>query len=227
MNPFKEGSRLCAHIVITTKNLEKFEDFNRATRLLTGVTTAYDDLIRFFELANRLGDIANDPDEYGPQIRRKSAISDREFLNSTLHDWLLRDDLPFPWKPTGSDILYLHRAEFSSPGIIELIGKLNPLEQIRLYIQERHERKISREKARVEIAHDYLDLLQKTTLMLRDAGVKQADIRRILERRIIQPLTALDDLKSSDIVENFSVIEVIPAESLPEFFREKKKKRLD
>ena len=219
MNPFREGSHLCAHIVIKTKDLERFEDFNRATRLLAGVLTAYDDLIRFFELANRLSSATM---EDGP-IWRRAEISDREFLNSTLHDWLLRDDLPFPWKPTGSDILYLHRAEFSSPGIIELIGKLNPLEQIRLYIQERHERKIAKDKARVEIAHDYLELLQKTTLMLRDAGVKQADIRRILERRIMQPLKALDDLKSSDIVEEFSVIEVIPQERLPNYHRDKKK----
>ncbi|WP_298510131.1 hypothetical protein [uncultured Kordia sp.] len=61
-----------------------------------------------------------------------------------------------------ADRLFLNRVSISSPGFWEFLGKLNVFEQLRLYLNERHERKKDRdyrnrnEQKKSELSNEYM-----------------------------------------------------------------------
>jgi hypothetical protein len=100
-----------------------------------------------------------------------------------------------------SDRLVLSGARFSSAGFWEVIGSLNPLEQIRKFLNDRHERKKDTdyrsdlEKRRLGLENEKLatEVLEKQIDVLVKAGLPKTEIRRILGEHYHKPLTQLGD----------------------------------
>lgn len=87
-------------------------------------------------------------------------------FQSTL--WTTQSLLPDEW-------LEISSVEFSSPGAWEFFGSLNPLQQLREYLKDRHERRKDREwreeseKSKMQLEND---LLQEQVRKERIAGLR-------------------------------------------------------
>lgn len=120
----------------------------------------------------------------------------------------------YHWNPShlaGTDIypedqLEISRISIRSPGWVELLGSLNPLQQIREYLKDRHERKKDvawRSEAEKERAHVELDILrlqaerERTGLisefyeLLERMDLSQEERQRILWDRLGTPMMRL------------------------------------
>ena len=104
------------------------------------------------------------------------------------------------------DQLEISRITIQSPGWIELIGSLNPLQQLREYLKDRHERikdkewrwksekeraemelkilRLQAERERVGVIKEFYDLLDKM-------DISSEEKQRILWERVGDPLTKL------------------------------------
>jgi hypothetical protein len=86
------------------------------------------------------------------------------------------------------DHLLISRIEISSPGFWEFLGALNPLEQFRKYLNDRHERKKDKEyrnkaeatKLRHENELLAVEVFSDRAQALKQVGFSDDDIRRIL-----------------------------------------------
>ena len=98
-----------------------------------------------------------------------------------------------------SDRLFISKVNVQSPGFWEVCGSLNPLNQIREYIKDRHERKkddqyrsrqeeeigeLEIEKRRNEIINQKIDTLQRL-------GCSEAEIRQLVTAMVFEPLDRL------------------------------------
>jgi hypothetical protein len=106
------------------------------------------------------------------------------------------------WVPR-HDRLILKSVELHSPGNWEFLGKLNPLETIRQYLQDRHERRKDRQyKEPAEKRAMELDNMLRENQVLRGQidnarklGATDDDLKPMLERFIRKPLLELDKVE--------------------------------
>lgn len=95
--------------------------------------------------------------------------------------------------------LQLHGAEFHSPGWWEFLGKLNILEVLRQWAQDRHERRrdkeirepAEREKLFLENQLLKNKVVEERIAILKAIGLPRAEIRRIVGLSLIRPLNGL------------------------------------
>ena len=102
--------------------------------------------------------------------------------------------------------LTLERVSIESPGFWQFIGSLNPLEQIRRYLNDRHQRRQDREyretseRLRLELEYEQSQLrIEEERLrvgrayveFLREMGVPDDEISRVIWERVGLPLTRL------------------------------------
>jgi hypothetical protein len=86
------------------------------------------------------------------------------------------------------DQLEFSAIEFRSPGFWEILGSLNPLEQIRKFLNDRHERKkdvdyrniMDEKKMALEIERLGVELFSEKADALRKVGFSDEEIRRML-----------------------------------------------
>jgi hypothetical protein len=124
---------------------------------------------------------------------------------------------------SSEDGLVLLRVRFESPGFWEILGSLNPLEQIRKYINERHERKKDRdyrnamEKQRLAFqnAKMHADIVAQQVEVLRKAGFSKPEIRQLFLRHEHNPLKALGDAAEKIGVIDVKVGPVIDVDAPP------------
>ncbi|EOW4146845.1 hypothetical protein ACOW9W_004154 [Vibrio parahaemolyticus] len=98
--------------------------------------------------------------------------------------------------------------EFHSPGFWEFLGKLNPLEVLRQYLNDRHERKKDEdyrnvlEKEKLGIENDILKLefTRKVIEVARQTGHSEEEIKSIVRDQIMIPLISLDALSEKEMV---------------------------
>lgn len=105
------------------------------------------------------------------------------------------------------DVLQIDAIRFSSEGFWSFLGSLNPLETIRKWVQDHHERKKdnlyrSREEDRgmqIDNAIKNVELLSKTADLFQRLGVSQDEARRAL-LPAAQSLCDLDDKMDQGLV---------------------------
>ncbi len=98
-----------------------------------------------------------------------------------------------------SDRLLISKVNIQSPGFWEVLGTLNPLQQIREYINDRHERKkdnqyrCRQEKkiGELEIAERENRLLNERIETLKSLGYSEIEIRQFVDLMVIEPLSRL------------------------------------
>ena len=109
--------------------------------------------------------------------------------------------------------LTLDAAEFHSPGIFSLKGSGEILEQIRLYLQDRHTRREDREirepaeRRRLELENQIreTDLLRARIAAAKDAGASEDDLQMIRHRMFGLPLRGLDAYQDNNVIASASI----------------------
>ena len=88
-----------------------------------------------------------------------------------------------------------------SPGWWEFLGKINPLETIRQYLNDRHERRKD-ESYRNQIEKNVLtlELVEKVICVAKQAGMSDSEIASMVRDHAIIPLCRLESLQDSRII---------------------------
>lgn len=96
--------------------------------------------------------------------------------------------------------LVLTGCSFSSPGFWEAIAKLSPIETLRVYLQDRHERERDKtwhwdkekQREQVEILSKKMKVARDLVKLARDVGMKEEEIRQLVIDVLVRPLERLD-----------------------------------
>ncbi|MFV0405065.1 MAG: hypothetical protein ACK5KV_14230 [Bacteroides graminisolvens] len=112
------------------------------------------------------------------------------------------------------DKLILRKISIQSPGFWELAGNLNPIQQIREFLKDHHERKKDRlyrmrqEKERndLELEKLRLSVISDKIEMLESIGYPKEDIKNMVESLVLKPLEKLsihqDNHLINDVVDD-------------------------
>ncbi|MCX8478511.1 MAG: hypothetical protein ORN56_01835 [Chitinophagales bacterium] len=108
-----------------------------------------------------------------------------------------------------SDRLIISKVNIQSPGFWEVLGSLNPLQQIREYIKDRHERKKdekyrSRQEEEIgelEIQERKGRIVNQRIETLKELGYSNAEIRQFATAIVIQPLIRLGNHQDNGQIE--------------------------
>ena len=111
-----------------------------------------------------------------------------------------------------SQQLVLAAVSLQSPGFWDFIGNLNPLEVLRQYLNDRHERRKDRqyresaEKRRLRLENLKLEnqVIKERIEIARNLGANDRDLEPLLNQLVYRPLTGLDrhqDLGTIDLVD--------------------------
>ena len=113
------------------------------------------------------------------------------------------------------DRLRIERVRFESAGFWDFVGALNPLEVLRQYLRDRHERqrdrdyrsaaeaerlRLENERLKTEIARDRMQLL-------REIGIPEEQIRDAVTRHLVLPLSRLDTFQDSGLIGSATIEE--------------------
>jgi hypothetical protein len=108
-----------------------------------------------------------------------------------------------------SDTLKINKVNIQSPGFWEFLGALNPLQQIREYLNDRHERnKDKKYRSRQEEELGGLSIMEKKNNIvsqrieiLKGLGYSETEIRQLVSSLIIEPLNKLDQHQDRGLIE--------------------------
>jgi hypothetical protein len=132
--------------------------------------------------------------------------------------------------PLRSERLRLYSAKFNSPGFWEFLGKLNPLEIIRLLLNDEHERKKDRsyrsyqEKRRLSYENDLreievhsksLDIVGKQIELMRSAGASEDEIQNVMRQTFYRPLKAVSRHLDSEQISDSEITYTLSKKELP------------
>jgi hypothetical protein len=111
------------------------------------------------------------------------------------------------------DQLYIRSVNFRSPGFWEFLGKINPLEVIRLYLNDRHERTkdkkyrndLEEEKLGIENKIYKLEFIQKFIETAEKAGLSKEEIMAIVRDKALIPLARLEVFQDKNMMTKFMI----------------------
>ena len=112
------------------------------------------------------------------------------------------------------DRIQLTSIVIKSPGFWEFLGNINPLEVLRKYLCDRHERKKDdsyrnqQEKERGELENEKLrtQVVQDKVKILKELGVPEEKIRKVVFEHVIRPLGELDAIQDKGLVVDAEII---------------------
>jgi hypothetical protein len=115
-----------------------------------------------------------------------------------------------------SEQLVLERVQLNSPGFWEFLGALNPLEVIRQYLNDRHERRKDRdyresaEERRLILENLKLEneVMSERIRLARDLGATNSDLALMMDQLIYQPLRALDRHQDRGVIDGAEITTV-------------------
>lgn len=136
-------------------------------------------------------------------FRRRYSVEylEAEFFEAGRHSLSSAEKPVYP-----DDQLVLNRISIQSPGWAELIGSLNPLQQIREYLKDRHERSKDKawrsqtDKVRAHLENEILwnqtqrgqiGVIRDYANLLEESGFSAEERKRILWRRLGEPMMRL------------------------------------
>ncbi len=108
-----------------------------------------------------------------------------------------------------SDRLTILKVNIQSPGFWELLGSLNPLQHIREYINDRHERQKDKKfRSRQEEELGELSIIEKKNNIinqkieiLRNLGYSEQEIRQLVVSMVIEPLNKLGSHQDNGLID--------------------------
>lgn len=110
--------------------------------------------------------------------------------------------------------LELLGADLKSPGFFEFLGALNPLECLRRYACDRHERKKDKEyrnteekrSMQAENASKEAAAVKEWVAVLQQVGYPPEQIRQIIEKNLLFPMQELSKLESGVIIKELEAV---------------------
>lgn len=131
---------------------------------------------------------------------------------------IISEELDFSLQLPSRQRLMLQAVRLESPGWWELAGKLNPLEVIRQYLNDRHERQkdISyRNKAERDRLHYENEILRNRVIaerieLARKLGASDEDLAPLWNSLLIRPLRRLDTFQDRGVISDAQSQEVRP-----------------
>jgi hypothetical protein len=107
----------------------------------------------------------------------------------------------------------LSAVSLTSPGFWDFVGTLNPLEVLRHYLNDRHERRKDRsyresaEQRRLALENLSLQnkVIAERIRIAKELGATDRDLAPLLNELINKPLTALDRHQDKGIIENTEI----------------------
>lgn len=100
-----------------------------------------------------------------------------------------------------ADRLRLIGVELHSPGAWDFLGKLNPLETIRLYLNDRHERQKDREyRSRAEAEKLELENFKEKIDVLKQLGATDKDLALLKEQLLAKSLRQLNSYQDQGLI---------------------------
>ena len=153
--------------------------------------------------------------EFNPELRYlfRELFEDRLLTRRTL---VIKDETYKLLKETEitrlilpEDRLIITKVNIQSPGFWEFLGNLNPLQQIREYLKDCHERKKDNAyrnrqeeiKAEQEIEEKEIEIIQKKIEILKNLGYNEMQIRDIIAKLINDPIKKLNKHLASGQIE--------------------------
>jgi hypothetical protein len=106
------------------------------------------------------------------------------------------------------DQLILASVELSSPGFWEFMGSLMPLEVLRQYLNDRHQRRQDRayrerrENRQLELQNQLLEnqVMRERIAIAREAGMTDQDFSQLLGRFVIEPFRQIDQVAAQGMI---------------------------
>lgn len=96
------------------------------------------------------------------------------------------------------DRLHITKVNIQSPGYWEFLGNINPLEKIRKYLNDRHEREKDRKyRNRQEQEKGDLEIVDKKIELLKKMGYSETEIRQLATTMVTNPLRQLDQYQDN------------------------------
>ncbi len=184
---------------------------------LSDISNSYNSIYVFDATITRLVSDARTAREFLPDF---FALSRRRYFGEFLASrFYLQEHLPYSipprdMVPVGNHLL-LHSVSLRSPGFWDFVGKLNPLEVIRLYLNDRHERRkdreyredAEREKLRLENELLRSKAFEARLKFLRELGMTDEELAPIKNRLIHEPLDALGIAQARRLISSAEIIE--------------------
>lgn len=111
------------------------------------------------------------------------------------------------------DQIIVSKIRIESPGFWEFLGSLNPLQQIREYLKDRHERRKDlewreeQERKKMTIENRLMEtkLLNDQIEILKSIGYSEDEIRRIIVVHWYEPLKELNKHQDSGMIEDADI----------------------
>jgi len=130
----------------------------------------------------------------------------RRFMQTT-SDWPPTLDQLHSRVPL-SEQLILSGVQIASPGFWEFVGSLNPLETLRKYLCDRHERRKDREyrepaeRKRLEMENEILRSkeISERIRLAKELGATDRDLAPLVNDLIARPLGALDQYQNRGLI---------------------------
>jgi hypothetical protein len=127
------------------------------------------------------------------------------------------------WPPTQQAVaslvppterLILAAVELSSPGAWEFLGNLNPLEVVRKYLNDRHERRKDRDyreraeerRLQLENLRTENEVLEQRIRIAKELGATESDLAPLLNELVIKPLNALGAYQDKGLIEGAEIV---------------------
>jgi len=109
----------------------------------------------------------------------------------------------------GDELLLVGRVELTSPGFLEFVGSLNPLEVVRQYLDDRHRRKQDREyrnreeERQLGLENDLREIkvVRERLNLAREYGVPEETLAPLLQGLLGQPLSILGGLQDRGVID--------------------------
>jgi hypothetical protein len=113
-----------------------------------------------------------------------------------------------------SEELILSAVSLTSPGFWEFLGTINPLEILRKYLNDRHERRKdheyreSAEQRRLALENLSLEnrVIAERVRIAKEIGATDRDLAPLLNELIYRPLVALDRYQDKGVIENAEIV---------------------
>lgn len=113
------------------------------------------------------------------------------------------------------DRLKLRGVELNSPGFWDFMGKLNPLEVLRQYLNDRHEQRKDREyrepaeARKLELENELLqiEVFEKKLQLLRDMGANDQDLSLLKDQLLNQPLQQLNYSQDRGLIVDAQIVD--------------------
>lgn len=199
---------------------------------LTAVEEAYNNL---YVVDLIIADLRNEIQEI--ERGRAFRVARTDFLSQTGLDRGQKSPLPFIEEYLlPEDKLQLSSVVIESPGFWEFMGSLNPLQQIRNFINDHHERRqdreyreereanrldlenerkrVENERERIRNAKERTKAVRERVELLRELDIAEEKIRRIITQHIEGPLDEVEEFVSSGLIGESSVEEIENDEEL-------------